>query len=80
MIRAATVADASAIAEIHERAVEWAEQVPQPLPQGDTLVAELDGRVYGFVTTTADGDAVFVDPRAQGAGLATQLLEAARAR
>ncbi|HEX6388285.1 MAG TPA: GNAT family N-acetyltransferase [Solirubrobacteraceae bacterium] len=80
MIRPATPADARAIAEVHERALEWAEQPPEPLPRGDTLVAEIDGEVYGFVTTTEDGEAVFVDPRAQGAGLGTRLLEAARAR
>ena len=80
MIRPATAADAPAIAQIHERALEWAEQPPQPLPQGETLVAEVDGELYGFVTSGEDGEAVFVDPRAQGAGLSTQLLAAARAR
>jgi ribosomal protein S18 acetylase RimI-like enzyme len=80
MIRAATPADAEAIAAIHERALAWAEEVPQPLPQGETLVAEIGGQVYGFVTTDDEGAAVFVDPRAQGAGLEDELAAAARAR
>jgi predicted N-acetyltransferase YhbS len=82
MIRAATPADADAIAEIQERALLRA-HVDEPPPEprvaaGRTLVAEIDGRVYGFITL--DGEdvvALYVDPVAQGAGLGTQLRAAA---
>jgi GNAT superfamily N-acetyltransferase len=77
MIRPATAADAQAIAEIHERALEWAEQPLQPLPAGETVVAELEGRIHGFATVADGGIAVFVDPPAQGAGLGTRLRAAA---
>ncbi len=43
-------------------------------------MAEFDGQIHGFVTTTEDGPVVFVDPRAQGAGLSKQLLAAAAQR
>jgi GNAT superfamily N-acetyltransferase len=82
MIRPATVADARAIAEVQTRALARAhvdEEPPDlPIATGDTLVADIDGRVYGFVTI--DGGeivALYVDPTAQGAGLGTQLRAAA---
>jgi GNAT superfamily N-acetyltransferase len=82
MIRPAAAADARAIAEIQERALQRAhvDEVPPELAvaDGQTLVAEVDGRVCGFVTVDGgDVVALYVDPVAQGAGIGTQLRAAA---
>ena len=92
LLRPATVADAHAIAEVQKRAL-WREHVDEeppdlPVADGETLVADVDGRVYGFATVGAsrregssseEGElmALYVDPPAQGAGLGSALLAAA---
>lgn len=82
MIRPATAADADAIAAIQQRALKRAhvdEEPPDlPIAAGQTLVADVAGRVHGFVTMDAGQIvAIYVDPPAQGAGLGTQLRAAA---
>lgn len=60
------------LAAFHERAVSRV---------SDTTVADLDGRVVGFVMVVGDEvEQVYVGPDARGSGLATELLTAAEAR
>ncbi len=76
-----------------ERAGRWAELIASGIP--DVLVAELEGRIRGFVSVgpsreddaaATDGElyTIFVDPPAQGGGLGNALLaegeQALRAR
>jgi putative acetyltransferase len=59
----------------------WAPQVPvtfqwrERLASQKTLVAQLDGRIVGFISLASDGviDLVFVAPEAAGKGVAAQL-------
>jgi GNAT superfamily N-acetyltransferase len=109
MIRAATVADARAIAELQTRAwfrayedivdhqvmadraedreQRWIEHLTTD-ELSTTIVAEVDGQLAGFASygpsrlghaPPDEGElwALYVDPPAQGAGVGTQLLDAA---
>lgn len=83
MIRPATAADAAAVARVEIRARAHADELLdpdalEPPPRDGALVAELAGRVVGFVVPDGpDGLVLAVDPVAQGAGLGGTLLEAA---
>ena len=59
------------------RAEEWREALDQT--DRVVFVAELGGRVVGYTSVREDGQlrTIYVDPFAQGAGVGTQLLEAA---
>lgn len=50
------------------------------MPIADTTVAEVDGRVVGFLSLIGDEvGAIFVDPAQQGTGVGRALLDNARA-
>jgi phosphinothricin acetyltransferase len=97
-IRAARAEDAAAVAEIYNAGIrertstfETRERAPAEIAERiasvrhPVLVAELDGQVAGFATTSSYSDrdayagvaecSVYVDPRWRGRGLGTALLE-----
>lgn len=80
MIRAATAADAPAVARVEIRARALADErldpdVLEPPPRPGAVVAEVEGRLVGFAAVGDDGLVLAVDPLAQGAGLGAALLQ-----
>lgn len=54
----------------------------QYLPIADTLVAEIEGRIAGFISIIENSfiGALFIDPKEQGKGLGASLIQAAKER
>ena len=91
MIRRATLEDAAAIGEVFVRARDEMTYLPRIsdevrpqlggwfLERAELWVAEEDGRVVGFAGVEGDElSHLYVDPRAQGRGVGSALLEQAK--